>query len=67
MIGDWTNEHPTEVQRTLLRMSDWYSFRKGTTQSLLGAYHAGKLREYLTVRNPSCRRWTFPTSPTMRS
>jgi FtsP/CotA-like multicopper oxidase with cupredoxin domain len=47
MIGDWTNEHPTEVQRTLLRMSDWYSFRKGTTQSLLGAYQAGKLREYL--------------------
>jgi FtsP/CotA-like multicopper oxidase with cupredoxin domain len=47
MIGDWTNEHPTEVQRTLLRMSDWYSFRKGTTQSLLGAYQAGKLSEYL--------------------
>ncbi|MEI6461076.1 MAG: multicopper oxidase domain-containing protein [Verrucomicrobiota bacterium] len=47
MIGDWTNEHPAEVQRTLLRMSDWYSFRKGTAQSLLGAYQAGKLGEYL--------------------
>jgi FtsP/CotA-like multicopper oxidase with cupredoxin domain len=47
MLGDWTNEHPTEVQRSLLRMSDWYSFRKGTAQSLLGAYQAGKLREYL--------------------
>jgi FtsP/CotA-like multicopper oxidase with cupredoxin domain len=48
VLGDWTNEHPTEVQRTLLRMSDWYSFRKGTAQSLLGAYQAGKLDEYLS-------------------
>ncbi len=47
ILGDWTNEHPTEVQRTLLRGSDWYSFRKGTMQSLLGAYQAGKLSEYL--------------------
>jgi FtsP/CotA-like multicopper oxidase with cupredoxin domain len=47
MLGDWTNEHPSEVQRTLLRGSDWYSFRKGTAQSLLGAYQAGKLGEYL--------------------
>jgi FtsP/CotA-like multicopper oxidase with cupredoxin domain len=47
MIGDWTNEHPEEVQRTLLRGSDWYSFRKGTAQSLVGAYQAGKLHEYL--------------------
>lgn len=47
VLGDWTNEHPSEVQRTLLRGSDWYSFRKGTAQSLLGAYQAGKLGEYL--------------------
>ncbi len=47
ILGDWTNEHPAEVQRTLLRGSDWYSFRKGTMQSLLGAYQAGKLGEYL--------------------
>lgn len=47
ILGDWTNEHPTEVQRTLLRGSDWYAFRKGTAQSLFGAYQAGKLGEYL--------------------
>jgi len=47
VLGDWTDEHPAEVQRTLLRGSDWYSFRKGTAQSLLGAYQAGKLGEYL--------------------
>lgn len=47
VLSDWTNESPTEVQRTLLRGSDWYAFRKGTAQSLLGAYQAGKLGEYL--------------------
>ena len=47
VLSDWTNEHPSEVQRTLLRGSDWYSFRKGTAQSLLGTYQAGKLGEYL--------------------
>ena len=47
VLGDWTDEHPSEVQRTLLRGSDWYAYRKGTAQSLLGAYQAGKLGEYL--------------------
>ena len=47
VLGDWTNESPAEVQRTLLRGSDWYSFRKGTMQSLLGAHQAGKLGEFL--------------------
>ncbi|MCX6920833.1 MAG: multicopper oxidase domain-containing protein [Verrucomicrobia bacterium] len=47
VLGDWTNETPSEIQRTLLRGSDWYSFRKGTAQSLLGAYQADKLGEYL--------------------
>jgi FtsP/CotA-like multicopper oxidase with cupredoxin domain len=47
ILGDWTNEHPAEVQRSLLRGSDWYSYRKGTAQSLIGAYQAGKLKEYL--------------------
>ena len=47
VLSDWTDEHPSEVQRSLLRGSDWYSFRKGTAQSLFGAYQAGKLGEYL--------------------
>ena len=46
VLGDWTNESPREVQRTLLRGSDWYAYRKGTKQSLWGAYQAGKLSEY---------------------
>ena len=47
ILSDWTDEDPRDVQRSLLRGSDWYSFRKGTSQSLLGAYQAGKLGEYL--------------------
>lgn len=47
VLSDWTDESPTEVQRTLLRGSDWYAFRKGTAQSLFGAYQAGRLDEYL--------------------
>jgi len=48
LLSDWTDESPREVQRTLLRGSDWYAFRRGTAQSLVGAYQAGKLEEYLS-------------------
>lgn len=47
VLSDWTNENPTEVMRTLLRGSEWYSLRKGTAQSLWGAWRSGHLREYL--------------------
>ncbi|HRE05689.1 MAG TPA: hypothetical protein PKX00_08775, partial [Opitutaceae bacterium] len=47
VLSDWTNESPTEVMRTLLRGSEWYSLRKGTAQSLWGAWRSGHLREYL--------------------
>ncbi len=48
LLSDWTDEAPREVQRTLLRGGDWYSFRRGTAQSWLGAYQAGKLSDYLS-------------------
>lgn len=41
LISDWTNEDPNEVLRSLLRGTEWYSLKKGTTQSLLGAWKAG--------------------------
>lgn len=47
VLSDWTDESPTEVQRTLLRGSEWYAFRKGTSQSLLGAWRAGRIGDYL--------------------
>ena len=47
LLSDWTDEAPEEIQRSLLRGTDWYAFRKGTMQSLMGAYEAGALGEYL--------------------
>jgi len=47
VLSDWTNENPSEVMRTLLRGSEWYSLRKGTAQSLWGAWRSGNLRDYL--------------------
>ena len=47
VLSDWTNERASDVIRTLLRGSDWYAIRKGTAQSLLGAFRAGHLGDYV--------------------
>ena len=47
VLSDWTNEHPNEVLRTLKRGTNWYGIKKGTAQSLLGAFQQGALGEYL--------------------
>ena len=47
VLSDWTNERATDVFRTLLRGSDWYAIRKGTAQSLLGAFRSGHVADYL--------------------
>lgn len=46
VLSDWTNENPAEVMKTLMRGSDWYSIRKGTTQSVLGAARSGYLKDF---------------------
>jgi FtsP/CotA-like multicopper oxidase with cupredoxin domain len=46
VLGDWTNENPTTVMRWLMRGSEWYSIKKGTQQSLWGAYQRGALGDY---------------------
>jgi len=46
VLSDWTNEHPQEVMRMLMRGSEWYSQRKGTAQSLFGAWKRGALGEF---------------------
>ena len=46
LLSDWTNENPSEVMRTLMRGSDWYSIKKGTAQSISGAWQAGLLKQY---------------------
>ena len=52
VLSDWTNENPDEVQRTLARGSDYYSLRKGSAQSILGAIRHDALRDYFD------REWT---------
>lgn len=42
VLSDWTLEEPEEVMRTLMSGNDWYEFKKGSTQSLLGAAKAGE-------------------------
>jgi FtsP/CotA-like multicopper oxidase with cupredoxin domain len=46
VLSDWSNENASDVLRTLLRGSDWYAIRKGTAQSLLGAFRAGHVADY---------------------
>jgi FtsP/CotA-like multicopper oxidase with cupredoxin domain len=46
VLSDWTDDHPNEVMKTLMRGSDWYAIRKGTAQSVLGAARAGHLKDF---------------------
>ncbi|MBT5471378.1 MAG: multicopper oxidase domain-containing protein [Nitrospina sp.] len=43
ILSDWINENPDDVLRTLKSGSDYYSLKKGSTQSLLGAAKEGAL------------------------
>jgi FtsP/CotA-like multicopper oxidase with cupredoxin domain len=46
VLSDWTNENPKDVMRNLMRANDWYSIRKGTAQSILGAAQRGNIKDY---------------------
>ncbi len=46
VLSDWTLESGDEVMRSLARGTDWYSLKKGSTQSLLGAAKAGELKNF---------------------
>lgn len=46
VLSDWTIERPNEVMRTLMSGNEWYAFKKGSTQSLLGAAKAGELTSF---------------------
>ncbi|WP_411847215.1 multicopper oxidase domain-containing protein [Roseibacillus persicicus] len=47
VLSDWTNENPKEVMRTLMRGSEYYAIKKGNAQSLVGAWQAGALGDYI--------------------
>lgn len=48
LFSDWTDEDQHEVLRTLRRGSEWYSLRKGSAQSIMGAARLGMLGEYFS-------------------
>jgi CopA family copper-resistance protein len=48
VLSDWTDEDPETVLHTLKRGSEWYSLRKHTGQSVLGAARMGMIGDYLS-------------------
>ncbi|MFA7059561.1 MAG: multicopper oxidase domain-containing protein, partial [Pedobacter sp.] len=48
VLSDWTDEDASSVLHTLRRGSEWYSLRKGSAQSVLGATRLGMLDAYFS-------------------
>lgn len=48
VLSDWTDEDASSVLHTLKRGSEWYSIRKGSGQSILGAARLGMLEPYFS-------------------
>jgi CopA family copper-resistance protein len=48
MLSDWADEDAGSVLHTLKRGSEWYSIRKGSGQSVLGAARLGMLGAYFS-------------------
>jgi len=48
VLSDWTDEEPDSVLHTLKRGSDWYTLRKGSGQSIMGAARLGMLGDYFS-------------------
>lgn len=46
VLSDWTLERPNEVMRTLMSGNEWYEFKKGSIQSVLGAMKASELDSF---------------------
>lgn len=44
VLSEWTNMKPEEVQRSLHAASDWFSIKKGTTQSYAEAVKTGNFK-----------------------
>ncbi|MFA7172023.1 MAG: multicopper oxidase domain-containing protein [Kiritimatiellia bacterium] len=48
VLSDWTDDDPNSVLHTLKRGSEWYSIKKGSGQSVLGAARLGLLGAYFS-------------------
>jgi CopA family copper-resistance protein len=48
VLSEWADEKPTQIQRRLRTANDWYSIRKGSTQSYAEAIKEGHFKTKLT-------------------
>ncbi|TDU81032.1 FtsP/CotA-like multicopper oxidase with cupredoxin domain [Prosthecobacter fusiformis] len=48
VLSDWTNIDPHEVQRMLMRGSDYFGLMRRNSQSILGAAKQGMLKDYFS-------------------
>ncbi len=46
VLSDWTYQNPDEILRTLKAGREWYNIKKGTAQSLLGAFKVGMVKHF---------------------
>ena len=46
VLSDWTNVHPNEVMRMLMRGSEYFGLKRGNAQSITGAIRDGRLGDY---------------------
>lgn len=46
VLSDWTNYNPHEVMRMLMRGSDYFGLMRRNSQSILGAWQRGNLKDY---------------------
>lgn len=46
VLSDWTNYDPHEVMRMLMRGSDYFGLMRRNSQSILGAWQKGMLKDY---------------------
>ncbi|SKA99562.1 Multicopper oxidase with three cupredoxin domains (includes cell division protein FtsP and spore coat protein CotA) [Prosthecobacter debontii] len=48
LFSDWTNINPHEVQRMLMRGTDYFGLMRSNSQSILGAAQQGMLKDYFS-------------------
>jgi CopA family copper-resistance protein len=48
VLSEWADDHPTQIQRRLRTANDWFSIKKGSTQSYSEAIAEGYLKTKLT-------------------
>ncbi len=47
VLSDWTNVHPDQVMRMLMRGSEYFGIKRGNAPSIAGAIREGRFGDYL--------------------